>query len=80
MSGEWCSSRQLLQANGGCYGAASCCCRQMGAAAAPQATVAAKSGCGCVSTKSDRAFRRLLPRDVEVAAYSQAPLGCRRSK
>ncbi|KAF2579089.1 hypothetical protein F2Q68_00001584 [Brassica cretica] len=26
-----------------------------------------KSGCGCVSTKLDRAFRRLLPQDVEVA-------------
>ncbi|KAF3533277.1 hypothetical protein DY000_02038012 [Brassica cretica] len=27
-----------------------------------------KSGCGRVSTKLDRAFRRLLPQDVEVAA------------
>ncbi|KAF2595867.1 hypothetical protein F2Q68_00008947 [Brassica cretica] len=56
--------------------------RQMEVATGPQAAVAGKwrllrrrmllsrdkSGCGRVLTKLGRAFRRLLPQDVEVAA------------
>ncbi|KAF2535356.1 hypothetical protein F2Q68_00019119 [Brassica cretica] len=77
MSGEWCNSRQLPQANGGCYGAAGCCSRQMEAAVAGKWKLLRrrrllsrdKSGCGRVSTKLDRAFRRLLPQDVEEVLH-----------